>query len=221
MLVEAEDLTGGGPVVRSVDPQTGALLEPAYRYGGAEKTDRAAALAEVAFETYRHATVEHRAAFLETIARRITTSADQLLERAHLETALPVPRPSAETARTTGQLRLFADELGSACGHVYDPTGRVPTPCQLGPTCVNGGSRSVPSRSSALRTSRSPTRSRAVTPPPRSCATGDGLLAVPRTYPTADRDKPRTKQLRHVSRSHALPAAGDETTMLVTPYLCS
>ncbi len=47
--------------------------------------------------------------FLRTIADKIDGAVDALVERAELESALPKPRLIGETARTSGQLRLFAE----------------------------------------------------------------------------------------------------------------
>src|SRR5690606_28540093 len=43
-----------------------------------------------------------------TIASEIEALGDELLQRAHAETGLPMARLTGERARTTGQLRLFA-----------------------------------------------------------------------------------------------------------------
>ena len=52
-----------------------------------------------------------RAAALRAVADALDAQADDLAELAHGETGLPMPRLVGEVARTTGQLRLFADEL--------------------------------------------------------------------------------------------------------------
>src|SRR6202042_1830272 len=50
-----------------------------------------------------------RANFLRTIADELTADGAAVVERAQLETGLPRPRLEGELARTTGQLRLFAE----------------------------------------------------------------------------------------------------------------
>jgi NADP-dependent aldehyde dehydrogenase len=50
-----------------------------------------------------------RAAFLRRVADELLALGDVLLNRAAIETALPAPRLESERARTTNQLRLFAD----------------------------------------------------------------------------------------------------------------
>ncbi len=107
-LLGAADVIASGGTFRAVDPSTGADLEPVYGESGPEEVDRAAALAWEAFGAYRRTTPEVRALFLEAIADEIEKVADVLSERVQAETGLPAARVAGETARTTGQLRLFA-----------------------------------------------------------------------------------------------------------------
>jgi NADP-dependent aldehyde dehydrogenase len=69
--------------------------------------DDAVAAGAAAFDAYRALPAEARAAFLDRIAAAIETN-DELIEAAHVETALPVPRLTGERARTANQLRMFA-----------------------------------------------------------------------------------------------------------------
>jgi len=73
-----------------------------------------------------------RAVALRAVADALDAQADDLAELAHGETRLPMPRLVGEVARTTGQLRLFADELedGSWLDAVIDTPdpGAVPVP---------------------------------------------------------------------------------------------
>src|SRR4029079_8869235 len=71
--------------------------------------DRAVAAAESASQEYRRLSAEARAAFLDSIAEKLESVSD-LLDVAHVETALPSERLAAERARTTGQLRMFANQ---------------------------------------------------------------------------------------------------------------
>ena len=68
-------------------------------------------LAEIGFEKFSAVTTEKRAAFLDSIAEEIMKLGDELLQRASAETALPEARLIGERARTTGQLKMFADLL--------------------------------------------------------------------------------------------------------------
>ncbi len=62
----------------------------------------------MAFENYRHAPSEQRAALLDAIAAAIEDLGDRLIEVASEETNLPAARLIGERGRTTGQLRMFA-----------------------------------------------------------------------------------------------------------------
>src|ERR1700741_1101314 len=73
-----------------------------------EEVDRAVRLAAQAFDAFRNTTGKQRGALLRRIAENIEAIAEEVIERAALETALPKARPQGETARTCGQLRLFA-----------------------------------------------------------------------------------------------------------------
>lgn len=91
------------------DPSTGNELAPAFAPAGAEDAQRAADLAGTAFAQFRRMSGPGRAAFLRTIAENLESAAERLIARTSAETALPEARCRAELARTTGQLRFFAD----------------------------------------------------------------------------------------------------------------
>jgi len=73
-----------------------------------------------------------RAAGLRAVADALDAAAEDLVAVAARETWLPVPRLTGEVARTTGQLRMFADGLdeGSFLDVVIDPAdpAAVPVP---------------------------------------------------------------------------------------------
>ena len=75
------------------------------------QVDLAAAAAKAAFDSYRARSDEERSVFLERVATEIEALGDQLLQCAHEESGLPLARLTGERARTTGQLRQFADLL--------------------------------------------------------------------------------------------------------------
>jgi 2,5-dioxopentanoate dehydrogenase len=102
--------TAGKPTY-GINPATGETLDPAYYSAGANELDQAVALAAEAFPVYSTLPGKQRAAFLRAIASGLDAIAEPLSQRAHLETALPMPRLLGEVARTTGQLRLFASVL--------------------------------------------------------------------------------------------------------------
>lgn len=93
------------------NPATGATLQPAFSSAGQNEINRACTLAANAFDHYRNLDSKTRANFLESIAEHIMAAGDELLERAHAETGLPLARLTGERGRTVNQLRLFAEEL--------------------------------------------------------------------------------------------------------------
>ena len=112
----------------------------------------ACAAAEAAFDAYRDAPLEARAAFLERIADEIMALGDELIVTAMAETHLPRGRLEGERGRTCGQLRLFAAEVraGKFLDLRHDPAqpARTPLPradlrlrnIPLGPVAVFGAS---------------------------------------------------------------------------------
>jgi alpha-ketoglutaric semialdehyde dehydrogenase len=101
--------TGTEACGHSVQPGTGTLLEPVYRSATPEEVDHAMALAQAAFPVYSSLSGKARAEFLRAIAEEIESTVEDIVERGPLETGLPEPRLRGETARTTGQLRMFAN----------------------------------------------------------------------------------------------------------------
>ncbi|MGE5112884.1 MAG: aldehyde dehydrogenase (NADP(+)) [Acidobacteriaceae bacterium] len=101
----------GGRTFSAINPATGESLSPAFQVATREDVDTACTLAHNAFPAFSRLTGRERAAFLRTIADRIEAIGPALVETAMHETALPSPRLQGETARTCGQLRLFAQVL--------------------------------------------------------------------------------------------------------------
>lgn len=100
---------GTEPCGSAVQPGTGIKLEPRYLTATPEEVEQAMALAATAFPRYSNLSGKIRAGFLRAIASEIETVVDDIVERGQLETALPEPRLRGETARTCGQLRMFAN----------------------------------------------------------------------------------------------------------------
>lgn len=98
----------GGAPIQALNPATGELLDPVYSSASPGEVDWAAQLAAQAFPVYAATSGKAKAALLRSIADGLDAMQQQLAERAHLETALPMPRLLGEVARTTGQLRVFA-----------------------------------------------------------------------------------------------------------------
>src|SRR6202034_4320737 len=107
-LIGFREGAGAGDVFYAVDPTTGLDLQPGFTSASADEIEAAARLAEDAFGQYRQTSGRERGAFLRKIAANIEAIATYLIERAGTETALPAARLQSETARTCGQLRLFA-----------------------------------------------------------------------------------------------------------------
>jgi NADP-dependent aldehyde dehydrogenase len=135
-----------------INPANGQRLEPGFSTARPDEVEWAAQLAFAAFSIYQRKSGRERGAFLREIAARIEFIADEVIERAHQETALSKARLQAETARTCGQLRLFAQvsEEGSWVGARIDRAdpGRMPNPKPdirsmlrpLGPVAIFGAS---------------------------------------------------------------------------------
>ena len=107
-LIGFREGVGEGEAMYASDPTTGQRLPPGFIPASAEEVELAARLAADAFEVYRRTSGRERATFLRKIASKIESIADDVIERAGQETALPRARLHGETARTCAQLRLFA-----------------------------------------------------------------------------------------------------------------
>lgn len=141
-----------GPLFRAQNPTTGESLEPAFHQCATNAVNAALDAAEAAFKIFRSLPAETRAQLLEAIAREVDALGDALLERAHLETGLPLDRLAGERDRTKKQLLLFAEVVreGSWCDARVDTAKpeREPVPrpdirrmlIPLGPVIVFGAS---------------------------------------------------------------------------------
>lgn len=117
-----------------------------------EQLSAATSAARAAFDPFRALPPQPRADLLEGIARALEHDGEAVVERAAAETHLPVARLVGELARTTGQLRLFAEVVrrGDHHGVRVDPAlpDRTPLPrpdvrqrtVPLGPVAVFGAS---------------------------------------------------------------------------------
>ena len=151
-LIGFHDGKGSGEPLYATDPTTGEHLQPGFIAATPEEVDEAVRLSSEGFLTYSRTSGRVRAAFLRTIATKIESIAGEIIERAGRETALPQARLQGETARTCGQLRLFAQvaEEGSWVEARIDHADpdRKPAPRQdirsmlrpLGPVVVFGAS---------------------------------------------------------------------------------
>jgi alpha-ketoglutaric semialdehyde dehydrogenase len=141
-----------GASFQAFAPQTGDPLQPVFRSATHQELDRAVQLAHEAFASYAQTGGKTRASFLRRIADGFESHRDELAQRAHHETALPMPRLTGEVTRTASQLRMFAGvvEEGSWVQARFDPAlpDRQPLPRPdirsmlraLGPVAVFGAS---------------------------------------------------------------------------------
>jgi NADP-dependent aldehyde dehydrogenase len=142
----------GSVMLHSVDATTGQALPTAFIQATAEEVDAAAQAAHQAYPIYRHLPAERRAQFLEAIAAELDALGEDFISLVCQETALPAARIQGERARTSGQMRLFAQTLRR--GDFYGARIDLPMPerkplprgdlrqCQLGvgPVAVFGAS---------------------------------------------------------------------------------
>src|SRR4051812_13858251 len=85
-----------GSSFQAFAPSTGEPIQPVYRSATLQELERAANLAAEAFPIYSQRTGLARGAFLRRIANSFESHRDELAQRAHLETALPLPRLTGE-----------------------------------------------------------------------------------------------------------------------------
>jgi NADP-dependent aldehyde dehydrogenase len=117
MELKGVSLTSGATIgdgFRATNPATGEQLEPQFASATADQVDAAANAASDAFAAYRALSGRERAAFLRRVADGLDTATEELAERAHRETALPLPRLQGEVKRASNQFRLFAEVLEEA-----------------------------------------------------------------------------------------------------------
>lgn len=107
--------------------------------------------AQNAFNSYKAITLSERINFLQEIAAQIEAKREVLVQTAHEESNLPLPRLNGELSRTTNQLKLFARliEEGSWVEAAIDTADKNRTPPKpdtrkmlvpVGPVVVFGAS---------------------------------------------------------------------------------
>ncbi|GGB77812.1 aldehyde dehydrogenase (NADP(+)) [Dyadobacter sediminis] len=94
---------------QSYVPDSGSYLPETFHTATQQEVSRTMELAEKAFADYAALPAARRADFLVAITEEIMNLGDALLERASLETGLPVARLTGERARTITQLMQFAE----------------------------------------------------------------------------------------------------------------
>jgi alpha-ketoglutaric semialdehyde dehydrogenase len=151
-LIAGQPVAGGGKTAFGFNPATNEQLAPAYSLITEEQLTTATSAAAAAYPSFSTLDPETHASLLDAIADNIEAIGDVLIIRAGQETGLPAARLAGERARTTGQLRLFANVVrqGDFRGVRIDPAlpERKPMPradirqrqIPLGPVAVFGAS---------------------------------------------------------------------------------
>lgn len=136
----------------AINPANNEQLEGEFINPTESQIDVVVQKAQEAFAVYRKKDKDSIADFLDCIGDEILNLGDALLERCHLETALPLARLQGERGRTIGQLKLFASVVreGSWVDARIDTAvpDRLPLPksdirhqlMPLGPVAVFGAS---------------------------------------------------------------------------------
>ncbi|MBE0392694.1 aldehyde dehydrogenase (NADP(+)) [Flavobacterium sp. PL002] len=137
---------------QAINPVDNTILADTFANATPKEIDEVVEKATNAFTAYRKKTNAEKAHFLEQIGIEIANLGDALINRCHLETALPIARLLGERGRTINQLNLFASYLreGSWVDARIDTAipDRAPLPrpdirhilIPLGPVAVFGAS---------------------------------------------------------------------------------
>jgi len=137
---------------QSVDPRTGAAFGPVIADDTAGEVRDACSRAYAASAAWGSTSKPARAAMLRAAADALDAAGDELIPLADQESGLGIPRLTGELARTTFQIRMFADAVkdGSFQEIIIDPFDDRPVPAghpdlrrmlvPLGPVAVFGAS---------------------------------------------------------------------------------
>jgi len=107
-LIGFTESASEGTRFSAFEPATGTALPGEFFAASADEIERAVELAAAAAPALGRFSGVQRGAMLRGIAAAIDAAGDDVVARAHQETALPFDRLRGELARTTNQLRLFA-----------------------------------------------------------------------------------------------------------------
>ncbi|GAB3640243.1 aldehyde dehydrogenase (NADP(+)) [Spirosoma arcticum] len=110
-FVGNEAVSGEADPFHAFAPALGEALPDEFVNVSAAQADEAIDKAAAVSSTYARLSSHRRADFLDAIAAEIDAIGTDLIDRAVLESGLPVGRITGERGRTTGQLRLFANLL--------------------------------------------------------------------------------------------------------------
>lgn len=110
-LLDGQWSAAGNQTFRAVNPASGESVEPGFSRATEAEVNAAMQAAQRAFAVTRNLSVEQRMQMFEAIAAQIMALGDELFNRAHAETGLPLARLTGERARTCNQFKHFADVL--------------------------------------------------------------------------------------------------------------
>ncbi len=110
-IIAAKDAPKSRSHFEARNPITGETLTPPFHSASLDDLDDACIAAADAAVIFGATSGVERAAFLRTIADGLSSEGAAIVDRAHLETGLPLARLQGELARTTGQLKLFAETI--------------------------------------------------------------------------------------------------------------
>ncbi len=110
-FINGQRSAAGQNRLQSFDASTGEELPGFYIEATQEEVNAAAQAAAAAYPAYRTQPAARRALFLEAIADELDALGDEFITTVCRETALPAARIQGERARTSGQMRLFAQVL--------------------------------------------------------------------------------------------------------------
>jgi NADP-dependent aldehyde dehydrogenase len=108
LLIGAQEVPASAGSMKALNPATNQEIEPSFAFGGRAEVDRAARLADDAFDSYTHTTLAERAAFLERIGAALDATSAELAQRTSLETGFAAAQLEAEVAKSATQFRQFA-----------------------------------------------------------------------------------------------------------------
>jgi len=110
-LIGGKSVEDHGAGFFGANPADASRLEPQFFSATSENVELAASLATEAFPVFAHQSGQARARFLRAIGENLTAGGAPVIDRAHLETGLPLTRLQGELGRTIGQLKMFAEVL--------------------------------------------------------------------------------------------------------------
>ncbi|MFZ3021818.1 MAG: aldehyde dehydrogenase family protein, partial [Candidatus Nanopelagicaceae bacterium] len=115
---------------RSVNPRTGEEFGPVFESATQSEIDATISGAVASYNRWSRTAPKERARILNLLADSIDANLDALVAIADLETGLGANRLTGEVARTTFQIRTFADALakGDFVGSTLDAAVDAPLP---------------------------------------------------------------------------------------------